>query len=517
DPGDFCLDDFSSATITNTPSGGAPPYTYEWWVNGGLQDETGATLTVTDNAVGSYVIVSTVTDSQDCVSDICEVIYEIIPNPVCEILAPDPLPSCGTDAYQLCATEDNLDYTYSWELISAPAGWELVPPTDGYCVIYNTGNLGEATFELTVTDQYGCEGTCEVTFGCEPSGEFCSFTQGFYGNAGGDWNGMRTLEILDGLITPADPLVLGVLGTRSVTFEDGSELCIIARLPGDGPDMPLPDFGSQVINPFTCQTDPPLPTRKGRFSNGFLIRTIALSLNVRLGDDGDLATVGLCFFMTTQAALCGDDGICGTSDDIPDPGPDGINGTGDEDIVTFYIPQAVIDALGNLGLEITVGGLLELANRGLAGMDTDVASLSEIKAAVIAINEAFDDCRFLIGCSDAPSGRGIPNEFGGDDGKLRVAPLAFALSPNTPNPVREGTSISFALPEASRVKIAVYNLRGQVVSVIEDGIIPAGYHTAHWHSGGHAAAAGVYFYRMQAVGMESGETFSHSQKMVVVR
>ena len=30
---------------------------------------------------------STVTDSQDCVSDICEVIYEITPNPVCEILA----------------------------------------------------------------------------------------------------------------------------------------------------------------------------------------------------------------------------------------------------------------------------------------------------------------------------------------------------------------------------------------------------------------------------------------------
>jgi hypothetical protein len=221
--------------------------------------------------------------------------------------------------------------------------------------------------------------------------------------------------------------------------------------------------------------------------------------------------------MTTQAALCGDDGICGTDDDIPDPGPDGINGTGDEDIVTFYIPEPVLDALDNLGLGRTVGGLLELANRGLAGMDTDVASLSLIQSAADAINNAFDECRFLIGCTDVPDKISVVSAFG-DGGLLRAeVPLAYALSANAPNPVSEGTSISFALPEASQVKIAVYNLRGQVVSVIEDGVIPAGYHTAHWHSGGHARAAGVYFYRMEAVGTESGKTFSHTQKMVVVR
>ncbi len=616
DPGDFCQDVFVEAVITNTPSGGTVPYTFEWWVNAVLQAETGATLTVTDNSLGIYLIESSVTDVNGCGSDVCDVSYEIfgnppceiegpnnaceydlpdtlcgpvtppdksysyiwtgptgptrpvgkkglgdgtaerwpneqciainetgrywltvvddstgcasadcyhdfevIPIPVCEILAPDPLPPCGTEGHELCDTEDNLDYTYSWELITAPAGWELVPPTTEYCVTYNTGEVGEATFELTVTDQYGCEGTCEVTFECEPADEFCSFTQGFYGNAGGTWNGMGTLEIIQGLITPADPLIVGVWGTRAVKFEDGSEQCIIARLPGGGPDVALPDFGSQVLAPPpTCQTDPALPTQNGRFRNNLLAQTITLSLNVRLGDDGNLATLGLCRVMKTQAALCGVDGICGTSDDVPDPGPDGMPGTGDEDIMTVYIPESVLEALDTLGLGRTVGGLLELANRGLAGMDTDVAGLSQIQSGVDAINNAFDECRFLIGCTDAPDKEGIVTAFGGDDGLLKPdTPLAYALSANAPNPVREGTSISFALPEASQVKIAVYNLRGQVVSVIEDGVIPAGYHTTHWHSGGRARAAGVYFYRMEAVGMESGKTFSHTQKMVVVR
>ncbi|MCK4513270.1 hypothetical protein KAW64_16090, partial [bacterium] len=591
DPGDFCQDQFVSAIITNTPSGGTAPFTYEWWVNAVLQAETGAALTVTDNSLGVYLIESSITDVNGCDSDICDVSYEIfenppceiegpdnaceydlpdtlcgpdvppgksysyiwtgptgptrpagkkglddgtadrwpneqciavnetgrywltvvddstgcgsadcyhdfevIPTPVCEILAPDPLPPCGTEGHELCATEDDPDYTYSWELIVAPAGWELVPPTTEHCVTYNTGEVGEATFELTVTDQYGCVGTCEVTFACEPADEFCSFTQGFYGNAGGAWNGMGTLEIIQGLITPTDPLIVGVWGTRAVKFEDGSEQCIITRLPGGGPDVALPDFGSQVLAPPpTCQTDPALPTLNGRFRNNLLAQTITLSLNVRLGDDGNLATLGLCRVMKTQAALCGDDGICGTSDDIPDPGPDGIDGTGDEDIMTVYIPESVLEALDNLGLGRTVGGLLELANRGLAGMDTDVAGLSQIQSAADAINNAFDECRFIIGCTDMPDKEGIVTEFGGDDGLLKPdIPLAYALSANAPNPVREGTSIRFALPEASRVKIAVYNLRGQVVSVIEDGVIPAGYHTTHWHSGGHARAAGVY-------------------------
>jgi hypothetical protein len=361
-------------------------------------------------------------------------------------------------------------------------------------------------------------GYCEVSFECQPADEFCSFTQGYYGNAGGTWNGMGTLEIIQGLITPADPLIVGVWGTRAVKFEDGSEQCIIDRLPGSGPDATLPNFGSQVISPSTCQTVPALQTKNGRFRNNLLTQTITLSLNVRLGDDGDLAALGICHVMTTQAALCGDDGICGTSDDVPDPGPDGLPGTGDEDIMTREIPMTVLQALDNLGLGRTVGGLLELANRALAGMGTDVAGISEIKDAVDRINNLFDECRFLIACTDTPIREDAETAFAAVTGFGEAGiPMAFALSANVPNPVREGTTIRFALPEASHVKIAVYNLRGQVVSVIEDGELPAGYHTAHWHSGGHARAAGVYFYRMEAVGTESRRTFTHSQKMVVVR
>ena len=101
-------------------------------------------------------------------------------------------------------------------------------------------------------------------------------------------------------------------------------------------------------------------TSKGKFKNVLLGQTIALSLNIRL--DNDLAGVGLCPVMITQASLPGPDGIHGTSDDILDPGPDGIPGSGDEDIYTFTIPASVFTALDSLGLSHTVSGLLQLAN-----------------------------------------------------------------------------------------------------------------------------------------------------------
>jgi hypothetical protein len=60
----------------------------------------------------------------------------------------------------------------------------------------------------------------------------------------------------------------------------------------------------------------------------------------------------------------------------------------------------VIDALANLGLPITVGGVLELANRALAAEDTGGASLSEVSGAADAINNGFDECRRLLSCDN---------------------------------------------------------------------------------------------------------------------
>jgi len=56
----------------------------------------------------------------------------------------------------------------------------------------------------------------------------------------------------------------------------------------------------------------------------------------------------------------------------------------------------VTTALCLLGEPLTVGGLLDLANIALGGGDTKGASIADINQAVDAINEGFDECRFLL-------------------------------------------------------------------------------------------------------------------------
>src|SRR5262249_58625196 len=92
-------------------------------------------------------------------------------------------------------------------------------------------------------------------------------------------------------------------------------------------------------------------------------------------------------FVITQGALPGPDGLVGTSDDVINPA---------DPPKTFTIPVSVTTALCLLGEPLTVGGLLDLANIALGGGDTKGASNADINQAVDAINEGFDECRFLF-------------------------------------------------------------------------------------------------------------------------
>ncbi|WP_457651676.1 T9SS type A sorting domain-containing protein [Rhodocaloribacter sp.] len=81
-------------------------------------------------------------------------------------------------------------------------------------------------------------------------------------------------------------------------------------------------------------------------------------------------------------------------------------------------------------------------------------------------------------------------------GTGEALPTAFALEPNYPNPFNPVTTIRFALPEASEVRLAVYDLLGREVSVLAEGPYPAGAHTVTWRA--DDAPSGVYLYRLEA-------------------
>jgi hypothetical protein len=89
------------------------------------------------------------------------------------------------------------------------------------------------------------------------------------------------------------------------------------------------------------------------------------------------------------------------------------------------------------------------------------------------------------------------------------APNKFALSQNYPNPFNAQTTISYSLPEAGPVNIAIYNVVGQKVAMIENGIETAGEHSVVWNATG--VPSGLYFARLEA-----GDR-SQSIKLTVVK
>jgi hypothetical protein len=93
-------------------------------------------------------------------------------------------------------------------------------------------------------------------------------------------------------------------------------------------------------------------------------------------------------------------------------------------------------------------------------------------------------------------------------------PLALELLPNTPNPFNPETAFRFALPQATQVKLEVYDLAGRHVRTLVDELVQAGWQTARWDGradGGARVASGVYFCRL-AVG-----SCELSRKVVVLK
>ncbi len=87
----------------------------------------------------------------------------------------------------------------------------------------------------------------------------------------------------------------------------------------------------------------------------------------------------------------------------------------------------------------------------------------------------------------------------GDDD--RGLPARLALNANFPNPFNPKTTISFALPRAVAVELAIFDLKGRKVVTLVNEELPAGNYELPWF--GHddndrQVASGIYFYRLSA-------------------
>ncbi len=81
---------------------------------------------------------------------------------------------------------------------------------------------------------------------------------------------------------------------------------------------------------------------------------------------------------------------------------------------------------------------------------------------------------------------------------LMRPPPEFGLEQNYPNPFNPATTISYRVPSAGRVTLAVFNMLGERVATLVDGTMEPGTYAATWNASG--ASSGVYFYRLSAAG-----------------
>jgi hypothetical protein len=264
--------------------------------------------------------------------------------------------------------------------------------------------LAAGSHTVTVRDNNGCNKSASISVNSCPA--FCTLTQGAYGTAGGIYtnanscyNGLGTLNLIKALLGNSsirncglpnpDPLTVGKVGTRSLTIPLSAAACIMNRLPANGTASALPAFGDQTLAANTCQVPGSLiiPIKNGKFVNVLLGQTITLGLNLRLDPtlaNLDLTTIGTSVVINrvSYRKFCTQGG----------------------DITTQLVPQTVIDALSNSTYvpDAThrgkVSGLLDLANRALAGQSIGSASLPSVNAAVDAINTGFDECQMLVVC-----------------------------------------------------------------------------------------------------------------------
>ncbi|MBK7259385.1 MAG: T9SS type A sorting domain-containing protein [Ignavibacteriae bacterium] len=75
-------------------------------------------------------------------------------------------------------------------------------------------------------------------------------------------------------------------------------------------------------------------------------------------------------------------------------------------------------------------------------------------------------------------------------------PGSWILAQNYPNPFNPSTTITFGLPERSRVRLSVYNTLGEMVSALTDAEWDPGYHSVAFNATG--LPSGVYFYKVDA-------------------
>lgn len=146
-------------------------------------------------------------------------------------------------------------------------------------------------------------------------------------------------------------------------------------------------------------------------------------------------------------------------------------------------------------LDISVPGYAPLGNYvmtfKIGGLPKNFDDFGSFRFKVISGMAVAD----IAGNSDRWSAE-LLNGFEGEVYVDSPVPNEFIVEQNYPNPFNAQTHISFGLPEESDINLSIYNVMGQRVETLHDGLMQSGYHTLTWDAFDYAG--GVYFYKLSA-------------------
>jgi FlgD Ig-like domain len=187
------------------------------------------------------------------------------------------------------------------------------------------------------------------------------------------------------------------------------------------------------------------------------------------------------------------------------------NGESDSKLVTFNTLQSTA---ANWGREAYLLGSFNAPNAVVTLVkNTQLRGVICAKEIVVST-----DCLFLhhLSPGSLPGPGNLPKPAEVDESEVATSEVVtdYALEQNYPNPFNPSTSISFALPEAGAVSLAIYNTNGQLVKTLISGEMNAGRHNVIWDATdarGERVTSGVYLYVLKA-----GE-FTAQRKLVLMK
>jgi photosystem II stability/assembly factor-like uncharacterized protein len=174
----------------------------------------------------------------------------------------------------------------------------------------------------------------------------------------------------------------------------------------------------------------------------------------------------------------------------------------------FIPPTALVGALGTTSFWLLQAGeVFYTPDGGSTWTDGAPSGLNMPTTSIDMVTLGSDVAAWAVGIGDTVYH--YHQLLTGVDEHRHTMPAEFSLDQNFPNPFNPSTIISFKLPVSSFVSLKVYDLLGQEIATLAEGVIQPGVHNVRWSAAGFAS--GVYLYRLKA------GSFTETKKLLLIR